>query len=314
MDPFTSFLSRHFDVDTFDFANAPLSSLRALLSGLVLYFGAIFACKLIAKHSKTPLKLRTFAVLHSGFLSVASLWMLVNIVRELSKNYAAADKVLKTSIVGHVEIFIDSSSLWKTGRLVFFLYLNYLFKYYELIDTLLMALKGKPIIFLHWYHHAATLILAWTQLNWYCGMQWIVVCLNLSVHIAMYAYYALSALGVRCWWKRYITVMHIAQFILDLAISLPLTVAFFWHSPGAWYPKPSSSSGAAIFALLLLTSYLILFVVFYKRVYKKREKREEKREKREELPAIIQNGASPIARNNQALSFHEDTTSRRRRN
>ena len=36
-----------------------------------------------------------------------------------------------------------------------FYYLNYLLKYYEFIDTYIIILKKKNVIFLHWYHHAS---------------------------------------------------------------------------------------------------------------------------------------------------------------
>lgn len=40
------------------------------------------------------------------------------------------------------------------GRLIFFYYINYLTKYYELLDTALLVLRGKPVAVFHMYHHA----------------------------------------------------------------------------------------------------------------------------------------------------------------
>merc|ERR1712212_1245685 len=50
------------------------------------------------------------------------------------------------------------------GTLSFIYYVNHLLKYYELLDTVFLALKKKNIGFLHGYRPPATLVLTWGQL------------------------------------------------------------------------------------------------------------------------------------------------------
>lgn len=161
-----------------------------------------------------------------------------------------------------------------TPSLTTFYMINYYIKYVELIDTVFLVLKKKPLAFLHVFHHSATAVLCYTQLEGATSVQWVVISINLLVHVIMYYYYYATAGGARIWWKKYLTTMQITQFVIDLFITYYATTNHFFtkYNIFTWLPwvqDCTGGEGAAIFGCSLLTSYLFLFIAFYRNTYKK---------------------------------------------
>jgi fatty acid elongase 3 len=219
-----------------------------------------------------PASLRPAAV-HNAFLALLSSCLLAGLLLELGREAAkvAPEGAFRTAVVFLCD---PAPHVLRSGRLYFLYYLNYLTKYVELSDTLLLCLRGKALPFLHVYHHAATMVLCWTQLASKPSMQWIPIVLNLMVHVPMYYYYAVATFGYSPWWKKHLTTAQIVQFCLDvpataLATTLKMNAVFAWGwFGGANTDCACDSLPAAYFGTGLLLSYLFLFINFFIKTYK----------------------------------------------
>jgi len=96
----------------------------------------------------------------------------------------------------------------------------------EFMDTIFMVVRKRftQITFLHVFHHSTMLIIWWIVMTWIPGGQaWFGPVLNSAVHVVMYAYYGLSvipSLQNKLWWKKYITMFQLVQFVLIFAHTL----------------------------------------------------------------------------------------------
>ncbi|RSH90422.1 hypothetical protein EHS25_001027 [Saitozyma podzolica] len=244
--------------------------------------------------SRSPFKLTFLFQIHNLILTSGSLVLLLLMLEEI------------------VPLYFKHGFYWSichpaafTPRLISFYMVNYYIKYVELIDTVFLVLKKKPLQFLHVFHHAATAVLCYTQLEGETSVQWVVITLNLTVHVIMYYYYYATTGGAKIWWKKYLTTLQITQFVIDLFIVYFASTCLFSHRlrhnaypsltsllppsshsfPNAektaynhfaykYSPLPvvddcTGSEGAALFGCGLLTSYLFLFIAFYRATYKK---------------------------------------------
>jgi hypothetical protein len=160
-----------------------------------------------------------------------------------------------------LNMFCDPDKKLAKGEFVGWFYIFYLSKVYEFLDTVIIVVKKNPITFLHVYHHCITLVLTWVMMYEEVGVQYISIIMNLIVHSVMYFYYSLTALGHRVWWKKYITMVQITQFVVDLGAN-GIGIAVY-YSRGTGAGQCSGDIWAWWFGQGVLGSFLVLFIHLY---------------------------------------------------
>ncbi|KAE8213567.1 hypothetical protein CF327_g2935 [Tilletia walkeri] len=134
--------------------------------------------------------LRGAIILHNAALTVYSAWTFVNVA-------PAAITFLYAGWLGAgLEGFKLAACSIPTNypHLARFVYFFYLSKYYEVIDSLILILKGKAIGQLQSYHHAGALICMWIAYRYQSQNVWVFTAWNSGVHTLMYMYYVFAAM------------------------------------------------------------------------------------------------------------------------
>ncbi|KNG84171.1 hypothetical protein ANOM_008584 [Aspergillus nomiae NRRL 13137] len=200
--------------------------------------------------------------------------------------------------ISHHEI-LQFDSLWDRG-IDYYMWMFYMSKFYEVVDTILLLLKGKKSSFLQTYHHAGVMLCTWAGVRYASPPGLVGLLLNSVIHTIMYFYYTLATLKIAVpgFLKRILTGMQIAQFILGSIFAW--SYIFISYDASIWAPfasidnkgeknhgnesrtnislpqdnshlVPCLDNSGQVFALLLTTLYLIpltfLFVRFFVRSY-----------------------------------------------
>ncbi|KAJ9590199.1 hypothetical protein L9F63_016688 [Diploptera punctata] len=118
---------------------------------------------------------------------------------------------------------------WQCEPVARGVYLYFLAKLSELLDTVFFVLRKKQrqITFLHMYHHTVMPMISWGCTKYYPGGHGTFIgVINSFVHIIMYFYYMMAAMGPQfqkyLWWKKYITTLQMGQFCLAFLHSFQL--------------------------------------------------------------------------------------------
>ncbi|XP_037952775.1 elongation of very long chain fatty acids protein AAEL008004 [Teleopsis dalmanni] len=160
---------------------------------------------------------------------------------------------------------VDRSRTPKAYREARVVYVYYLAKITELLDTIFFVLRKneRQVTFLHVYHHTVMPMISWGTTKYFPGghgtfIGWI----NSFVHIIMYTYYFLSAFGPKVqkylWWKKYITNLQMIQFCMA-----------FIHQTQLLYTDCGYPRWSVCFTLPNAVFFYFLFNDFYQKSYKK---------------------------------------------
>jgi len=162
----------------------------------------------------------------------------------------------RSGVSFHELICDQNCSAYTTYRWIY--YFNFS-KVFEFLDTAFIVLRKKPLIFLHYYHHVATMLYCWwgiIVMPFVNCTGWIFALMNLIVHSVMYTYYALTALGYRPSWNVFVTIIQIAQMFGGIYVLYASTTCHhFVVDSTFWVP------------FLMYLSYLLLFCQIFGEKY-----------------------------------------------
>lgn len=134
-----------------------------------------------------------------------------------------------------------------------------------MLDTafFLLRKKNNQLTFLHVYHHSTMFGLWWIGVKYVAGgSSFLGAMFNCYVHVLMYSYYFLSACGPEAvprswlWWKKYLTLIQMAQFVFALIMGLNAIKV------GCDFPLWMQYSANAY-----MVSFLVLFGRYFHREY-----------------------------------------------
>lgn len=238
-----------------------------LITSLLIYLAIVLTglsvlSKRKTQRSQDPLWLRLIVIGHNVFLIVLSLYMCLGCI---------------------TQAYLNNYKLWGNGysegenKLAFYIYLFYVSKIYEFMDTFIMLLKNnvRQVSFLHVYHHSTISFIWWMIARRAPGGDaYFSAALNSWVHVCMYTYYLLATVIGKdeekrakfLWWGRHLTQMQMFQFVCNLLQAM-YCVSY------STYPKFLSK-----ILLLYMVSLLVLFGHFYysKHVIAAKRKRKQK--------------------------------------
>lgn len=208
--------------------------------------------------NRKPFQLKNALIIYNLFQMVFSAWLFYEIGMS---GWLTGDYSLRCQPV-------DYSDRPQVLRMVHACWWYYFSKFTEFMDTIFFVLRKKNdhVSTLHVIHHGCMPMSVWFGVKFTPGgHSTFFGLLNTFVHIVMYTYYLLAAMGPRLqpylWWKKYLTVFQMIQFIAVMIHAFQLLFI------DCNYPK------AFVWWIgLHATMFFFLFNEFYQQSYQQRRK------------------------------------------
>lgn len=211
----------------------------AFAIGATLYFPVVFGIRNVVKRLKPETKKR----LDRELLPLNNVW---NLLLSLFSGCGMIAAIYQLYYYGYNCSFLDHTKVWMK--------LFCLSKIPELLDTVFIVLRSKPLVMLQYYHHFATLLLCWAGLKVYPIEMIAAAGMNYSVHTFMYLYFALCGMGYRGLKK--------IGFIITIFQVLQMVIAVYVVNQTGINPCIESKidlDKMHWFAVIMYSSYVILF-------------------------------------------------------
>jgi hypothetical protein len=228
----------------------PFTSVEALVAVHVIYLTTLYFLTLYMKDRQPPPYLKSVSFVHNAFMSFLSLVMLIGIL---------AGAVLN----GRFDSWDDyccrqPGNSPSVGLLPFSMYIFYLSKALEFIDTFLLVLGKKQLIWLHKVHHLTTMSLVWHSMHVDLRSEITCGALNCFVHVIMYLYFAYPIRLLRS----SITSLQLIQFVIALIV-----ISYTLHVRHTDEVSCKGTLLSELHGLLMYGVYLGMFLNFFLKQY-----------------------------------------------
>ncbi|CAL9696345.1 unnamed protein product [Knipowitschia caucasica] len=177
----------------------------------VLYLSVVWAGPKLMKH-KQPIELKLVLIVYNFAMVCLSVYMF--------KEFLVTSWLSNYSLLCQPVDYSTHPLAMRMARVCWWFFFS---KVIELIDTIFFILRKKnnQLTFLHVYHHGSMIFNWWAGVKYVAGGQsFFIGLVNTFVHIIMYSYYGLAAIGPHMqkylWWKKYLTSLQLTQFCLFL--------------------------------------------------------------------------------------------------